>query len=598
LVAVSATASIGTLVACETAKGIHARHMKGQPRMPPAIRRIQQALGIETEVAKATSGLVGVGAAGTLTHSLGSAASQEWQLLNAISDYRQNPGHLAGRVASGLRLLPADSDSVTTMAKELRAHQKTLIAYPKDAVALNFINGSKNELMKTYSNFVWGSAMPETENAVRDAVGWVWKWGKSLTNLIEPVVFIGSTLHKISNFYRDGFRPDRARLYLYCNDPENDVNKALLKDLQLAGDVLPILYQNNRGAKLATWEAQPRPPIKEWMAKLTDSEEGTQKHVKEWTRWFDGKEDWDALSTDELVKGAQTISELKVPIHTMDKTLRQKFYMNTAEMKNNLRILQESWKVWSDTWETMYKQATNGRGVDRPVNWAATTDAQMSGVNSKSLTPNWYRLYLVFKYQYEYITGGINPSRAEGAPEHLFDARASARNRPSFVAMIGDIQTFAEKTKLLVSGDRTGQVNLYGFTRDDARGRPSDTSNLHAMFDRYYPGLAARSIERQQRKAAAERRRRAEAEAAARAAGQPPPQQLPDVANHDVYLDQDEQDRLIADMNHANPGPQPDLGNGPLVEDDDGNLPAIGPVPIAQTPVVDEVYARLRALRL
>ena len=73
-------------MACETVKGIHERHMKGQPRMPPAIRRIQQALGIETEVAKATSGIVGVSAAGTLTTSLGSAASQEWKLLNAVSD--------------------------------------------------------------------------------------------------------------------------------------------------------------------------------------------------------------------------------------------------------------------------------------------------------------------------------------------------------------------------------------------------------------------------------------------------------------------------------------------------------------------------------
>ena len=117
------------------------------------------------------------------------------------------------------------------------------------------------------------------------------------------------------------------------------------------------------------------------------------------------------------------------------------------------------------------------------------------------------------------------------------------------------------------------------------------------MFDRYYPGLAARLARRQTEKAAAERRRRAEAEAAARAAGQPQ-QQPPNVQDHEVHLDPDEQNQLIADMNHGNPGPQPDLGDGPLVEDADGNLPAIGPAPIAQSPVVDEVYARLRVLRL
>ena len=577
LVAVSAVGSIGTLVVCETAKGIHARHMKGQPRMPPAIRRIQQVLAIEVEVAKATSGLVGIGAAGTLTHSLGSAASKEWRLLDETLKFQVNPQTWQGQGRNIVRGVEAGSDKILELASEARKHIMVMDRDKTNKAAKNFFD-TRHDLIKHYAQSAWSSvALSESENMVRDAVGWVWKWGKSLTNLIEPVVFIGSTVHKISNFYRDGFRPDRARLYLYCNDPENDVNKALLNDLQLARDVLPILYQNNRGDKLATWKPEPRPLIKVWMDKLTDPKEETQKNIKEWTGWFEGKEDWDALSTDELVNGAQTISDLKVPIHTMDKTIRQKFYMNTAEMKDNLRILQDSWKVWSDTWKKMEKQATNGKGVDRPVNWAATTNEHMSGVNSKSLSPNWYRLYMVFKYQYRYITGGINPSRAEGAPEHLFDARASARNRPSFVAMIGDIQTFAEKTKELVSeGDKTGQVNLYGFTRDD-------TSNLHAMFDRYYPGLAARFEDRQRTKAAAERRRRAEAE------------------DHEVHLDPDEQDQLIAGMNHGNPGPQPDLGDGPLVEDADGNLPPIQPgglAPIAQSPVVDEVYARLRVLRL
>ena len=597
LVAVSAPVSIGALVTCETIKGIHERHMKGQPRMPPAIRRIQQALGIEAEVAKATYGLVGVSAAGTLTHSLGSAASQEWRLLDETLKFQVSPQTWQGQGINLVRGVEAGSDKILKLASEARMYRMALDRDTTNMAANGFFK-SRHNLIKHYSQSAWSSvALSESENAIRDAVGWVWKWQKVLTNLIEPVVFIGSTLHKISNFYRDGFRPDRARLYLYCNDPENDVNKALLNDLQLARDVLPILYQDNRGDKLATWEPEPRPSIKVWMDKLTDPEEETQKRVKEWTNWFDGKEDWDALSTDELVKGAQTISDLKVPIHTMDKTIRQKFYMNTAEMKDNMRILRDSWKVWNDTWKKMYNQATNGRGVDRPVNWLAETNEHMRGANSKSLTPNWYRLYMVFKYQHRYITGGINPSRAEGAPEHLFDARASARNRPSFVGMIGDIQTFAEKAEKLVSkGDKTHQVNLDGFTSDD-RNRPSDTTNLHRMFDRYYPGLAARLARRQTEKAAAEQQRRAEAEAAARAAGQPQ-QQPPNVQDHEVHLDPDEQNQLIADMNHGNPGPQPDLGDGPLVEDADGNLPPIGPAPIAQSPVVDEVYARLRVLRL
>ena len=590
--AITAPAYMTALVGCETLRGIHKRQRRGESLLPPAIQRVKNTLSIEDANAKWLLELVGTLGGGTLTYSLGNAARQEWKLLQAILQFQNHPGGwqegiswLVGGYATG-------RDSIADLAQKARKMSQRLALNPADQGARAWFD-AKNALIERLSNSSWDLIGGEW---VRDGVDYVWRRGGMAIDLVGPVLLVGSTAYKAVSFVRDGYRPDRARLYLYCNDPENDVQKPMLENMQLAREVLPILYDKYRGDKMATWEPLPYPTIKAWMPKLTDTTKPTQEMTSKWRGWYAEQVNWDDKSTDEIINAAKNVHLWKKPIVQTARILKQKFVL-TAPMWEAMKTLRDNWTDWSKTWRIINGYARRNAGL-RPVNWlAGDTPNDRTAVNEQDLSRLWFKLYSVLKYQHAYIIGGIDPSRIRGGPEKKFDARATAANRPSFVTMIDEIQRLAGAAKRqseLPHNAERSSVKLEEF--DDPT-----TRDLETLFEKYYPGFAdlAKEEAKEKKKKKKEQEAR-EAQEAAAAAGQPPPQPAQQPAP-DPPLNENDIEGLFQRLNVPNPGLQPDEGDGPIDEGVFAPLVADGPGapgPLVQASVVDEVYARVSALRL
>ena len=587
------------LVGCETVRGIYKRSLRSESLVPPVIQRVRNALSIEDVNSKWLLGLAASGGGGlTYIYSLGNAASTEWKLLQAVLQHQNHPGGVLEYVSWAVGGLATDPDSVVFFAQKSREMAQRLALNPTDQRALDFLD-TKNELIKRLSQSSWD--LPGGE-WVRNAVDYVWKRGRMAVNVAGPVVLIGSTVYKAVSFVRDGYRPDRARLYLYCNDPENTVQKPMLEKQQLAREVLPILYGdekdkeaagNNgyRGDKKATWEPLQDLTIKKWMPQLTDATKETQTMTTEWKEWYAEQMDWDDKSTDEVINAAKKVHLWKGPIVRMNQILTQKFVL-TDPMWKGMETLKENWAEWSETLEIIDKYARQNSGL-RSVNWlAGDTEDDRTVVNEQDLSRMWFKLYSVLTYQHAYIIGGIDPSTPRAGPEKKFDARATAGNRPSFVTMIDEIKSIAgaakRQSEIQHSAERAS-VKLRAF--DGPR-----TLKLEQLFDKYYPrfaGLAhADATKKKKEKEKMEEKARKKAEAD----GQPPAQQpapTPPLEANDI------QD-LLRRLDVPNPGAQPDAGDGPINEvfaplvADGPGAAGVG----SQASVVDEVYARVSALRL
>tara|TARA_B110000114_G_scaffold95533_2_gene100766 strand:+ start:5179 stop:7998 length:2820 start_codon:yes stop_codon:yes gene_type:complete len=555
---------------CETLKGIHNRYHRGQSLWPPAIQRIKRALSVEDDSAKWLLPIMGTTILPIATHWFFSAKS-EYMLLKALQGQMNNAGW-------GSRAVPLGD--IVAKAREIRGAYRKIRDTPS-----SFLSGQLGYLGTLVKEFADSSFASELMGGewVRDFIDILWQDLRVGVNLAGPVLLAMSTIYKAVSFVRDGYRPDRARLYLYCNDPENEVQKSMLENQELAREVLPILYGDGgdryRGDKYATWEPLPHTTIKAWMPKLTDPTKPTQKMTSQWKKWFAEQVDWNDKSTDEIINAAKGVHLWKEPIVEMERILRQKF-MLTDPMREGMKTLRDNWTEWSKTWKAIREYAHNNQGL-RSVNWLAgeTTANDLSGL--------WFKLYSVLKYQHAYIIGGINPSRIREVPEKKFDARATAANRPSFVTMIDEIQSLADASKNqseLPHNAERRNIKLDKF--DDAL-----TDKLETLFEKYYPGFADLA----KKKATDKKKKKDEREAAA-AVGQTPPQPpepTPPLNAADIQW-------LLEQLNVPNPGQQPDTGDGPI-----DNLLGLGPlqaVPMGgvgvQASVVDEVYARVSALRL
>jgi hypothetical protein len=572
-------------VGCETLRGIRKRSLRGESLVPPTIQRIRNALTPEDDNSKWLLGVAGT-LGGSLTYSLGNAASTEWKLLHAILRHQRQDALGVSWIFGGYA---TDPDTVVSIAQEAREMAQRFALNPADRAAGAFLD-TKDTFIKKFAQSSWDLIGGEW---VRDGVDYAWKRGNMIVDLAGPLVLIGSTVYKAVSFMRDGYRPDRARLYLYCNDPENAVQKPLLEKQELAREVLPILYGdkkdaeaagNNgyRGDKEATWQPLPYPTIKEWMPELTDATKETQKMTTEWKGWYANQLDWDDKSTDEVINKAKQVHLWKEPIVRMDRILTQKFVL-TDPMLEGMKTLKENWAEWSETWEIIDRCAHTEAGL-RSVNWLA------GPVND--LSRMWFKLYSVLAYQHAYITGGIDPSTPRGGPEKKFDARATVGNRPSFVTMIDEIKSIAgaakRQSELQHSAERAS-VKLRTF--DGPR-----TLKLEQLFDKYYPGFADLALAEATKKKKKKEKREEDARRAAEAAGQP----LQQPRAPTPPLEADDIQEFLRQLNVPNPGAQPDAGDGPII--DDFPLGPLQPVPMAgvgsQASVVDEVYARVSALRL
>ena len=440
---------------------------------------------------------------------------------------------------------------------------------------------------------------PDLAQRVRNVVDWVYVNVESgaITRYTSPLLLVGDACHGAWRFNSDNIRPDRARIYLYLNDAEKVSNEQMIERTELAMAVLPVLYANERGAKTATWDdVNPNQSIKQW---ITDQKpEEMLADTTAWKNWYVDQVNWYNKTNVEVIDFAKRLAQMRGPIIAMDEILQYRFKLSPA-MLPPMRVLKDSWtSKWLQTWSTMreYAQEDNGTGV-RDVNWLGEKKEEMKGKYAGSLSRQWFKLYKVLEYQHAYITGGINPSITEAAEDKFFSARATERNRPSFVTMVEEMNELGDAAR------NQADIKVYKLT-----GRSSialaafnqvQTAKVEELFDKYYIGWSAaaqkEAIERL--KAARDRQKREEARRIAAEAGRPL-DQLPQIPQGpDVVLDQNDLQGLFNNLPGAvpNPAAQPD-------DVDDFPLGPLQPVPPAgvgsQASVVDEVYARVSALRL
>lgn len=591
----------GSIVVAHTARGILKRQKRNQGLTPPVLQSLLDAL--KKLQPRNLQNITGVGIVPWLWSATGGVAVDI--AVEAYYHYRLL-GHV-GAVYGAARAVEeaGRARQAANLIERLARNQVRLRAIATNvATAEQFFSQegldwrARGEAGTRTTSML--NQFPELANRVRNVVDWMYSNVESgaITRYASPLLLVGDACQGAWKFNSDNIRPDRARIYLYLNDAEKASNKQMIERTELAMAVLPILYANARGAKTATWDQQiPQRSIEQWITAQNPEEK--LANAAAWKNWYVDEIEWYGKTNAEVIDFAKRLATMRGPIIAIDDILQHRFKLSPA-MLSPMRMLKDSWtSKWRPTWITMhtYAQEDNGTGV-RDVYWLAENKEEMKGRYAGSLSRLWFKLYKVIEYQHAYITGGINPSITEAAEDKSFGARATERNRPSFVTMINEMNALGDAalkqadTKVYKLTGRSS-IKLEAFNR-------AHTAKVEELFDKYYVGWsAAAEVEANKRRAAAMKRERREEERRLAAEAGRPLDQLPQIPQGpDIVLDQDAVQGLLNNLPGAapNPAPQPDdaddlLGLGPLQ-----------PVPMGgvgvQASVVDEVYARVSALRL
>ena len=589
----------GSIVVAHTARGILKRRKRNQGLTPPALQSLLDAL------KKMQPGNFQNATVGDILPWVWRGGLSGLALDVALEAYHHH--NLLGFLGAGPRFGRAGAVAAAAKARE---YIHTLAAGPEaDMIerskAIGFFRhvDRRAQAEATTRTTSALNQVPSLAERVRNTVDWVYSNVESgaITRYASPLLLIGDACHGAWKFNSDNIRPDRARIYLYLNDAEKASNKQMIERTELAMAVLPILYANARGAKTATWDQQiPKRSIEKW---ITDQKpEEMLADAAAWKNWYVDEIEWYGKTNVEIIDFAKRLAKMRGPIRAMDEILQSRFKLSPA-MLPPMGVLKDSWtSKWLPTWSTMhaYAQEDNGTGV-RDVHWLAENKDEMKGTYAGSLSRRWFKLYKVLEYQHAYIIGGINPSITEAAEDKFFGARATERNRPSFVTMIEEMNELGDSalnqadTKVYKLAGRSS-ITLAAFDR-------VHTAKVEELFDKYYVGWSA-AAEREANarrgaavEAAARREEREEERRRAAEAGRPLYQlpQLPQGPGE--VLDQNDLQGLFNNLPGAapNPAPQPD-------DADDFPAGPLQPVPQGgagvQASVVDEVYARVSALRL
>ena len=194
---------------------------------------------------------------------------------------------------------------------------------------------------------------------VRPVVDLLFQIGQKIPLPVAWIAMITKDVYKLYTLHRDQVRPDRARIWLYENDPEDPAvggSKALREDmktmffaakkmlgegdeylrgLQVAPDswfaapaqghpnyvllgTLPAWYETP-AAHAATIVARPDPLKRrhEWVSK---QKEMFEKADKQWTSVFDGKRNWAKANLAKLIEYATRVKDAKNVIKYIDNT--------------------------------------------------------------------------------------------------------------------------------------------------------------------------------------------------------------------------------------------------------------------------------------
>lgn len=538
--------AVAMLVLSNTVKGVLNRLKRKEPVSPPALRKLFKFVKENKEYALA-SAVLGMVPTGGLVSGWVLEAFHEYELLGLLYRSYNQPGILGtnlGRTVNSPRevveIATRVREAARTVADEIGRMGEVTVTAP---AALELEGGRAAQLATP------GWTRSIGADSIRDAVDAVWSGSLDwLGNLAGGLLIAGSTVCKIVSFETDCFRPDRARLYLYMNDPENDGPKHMMEEQAWALPALSILYEGNenrRGDQRAPRTNIDNPKsVKEW---LPAKRKEALKSAKDWKDWYTTRQTgWHKKSPRMIIRNAKNVATWVKPIREMSEDFTDPFRI-VPIMRTGMTALKANWEAWKVMWTTM-KDMHSGRSgnISRLVDCTSTDDVT---VTAENITKSWYMLYKVLEYQHAYVTGGRNPSYTTDV---YFDAWAHNLSTPRHTDMLTEIVYVFPKAKAqseLPFGGRR-QILLEKF--DSLH----DSAELNRIFERYYP--AAQNLD----------------------------WTIP-------LRTQTELDELVKRVTNLAGAQGDQLGMGPIVADG----PGAGGAGV-QASVVDEVYARVSALRL
>jgi hypothetical protein len=536
--------TVGSLVLTNTVKGVLNRIKHKNPISPPALRKLFKFVKESGDLAIWTSIAGTLGCAG-IVPGLVHEAFKEYELLGLLY-IAQNAGN--GIWGTGwLAPPPTTPADVARIASNVREAVQTATLQlgtasqivSADTVLLNYNAGTGTPTRITATTEGWTRHFGS--DWIRYMVDKVWS---GALNSAGPLLIAGSTVWKIVSFEVDSFRPDRARLYLYTHDPANPQIKNMMEQQAWALPALSILYEdvregvNEDDKNRRGAQIVPRTIIDNPQPVkkwLPVKSNEALKNAKDWKNWYDGQTDWYNKPTSTIIRNAKKIATWSTSIRDMNMDLTDQEQFNIVSiMQTHMKALKADWEEWKKMWTAMEEHSGRSGGDTWRVDWFLTTP----NVDSENISKSWYMLFKVLEYQYKYVTGGRNPAYRNGV---YFDTWAHNLNTPMLTRILEEMHDVFPKAKqqsALPNGGRT-QFILANF-------RGTDSDKLQRLFEQYYP--AARNITPPM-----------------------PPNTL------------EEWDEKVAQGD--------DIGLGPL------QAVPMGGVGV-QASVVDEVYARVSALRL
>ena len=406
---------------------------------------------------------------------------------------------------------------------------------------------------------------------LRTFVNLLWRSGNTIADTASNVTFGALPLVQLINFYRNNYRPDRARAFLHdhnTSDPGSAAQQRLA-DHATALEGLRRIYINGRSTILAAWNAggggiTVQAWLEETQKEFLEAKEKWEtifQDINEDDNWYENAESW------ELQDTANDLAELVVSVEDERTALLNRLNCTDAVIAQ-LNVLNQHWYDpgamladaptiangvnWLTAWRKLdhkFDSVDGNNAGPRVVAWNHT----ITNVNFQTeVHENWYMLYRVLDKQQAYMRGRPNTR----APPNHQDSHNTICLAADLVRYISDMRrSFTMAIDVAGKDDEGTRLALPTGDQDDA-------DAIENMFRAYFPNERP---------------------------APPPPPGGDDGGDdggggRDVHLNDDEFDDLLAGF-----GQVPAQGGGGA--DDGAGV-------VAGASVVDEVFARLHLLRL
>ena len=313
-----------------------------------------------------------------------------------------------------------------------------------------------------------------TSSYARAAVEQLWDSGEKIGKAFDATKTIFAVVMQAINFYRHEYRPDRARLFLLENDPEEPATQQKLQKHTVALTVFRRLYINDRGSKMCSASgftqreyANNDRTLQEW---LQDEEEGRLDVVQnkriegftertaEWRAFFrQSKVNWNNLTTERLVEAAVQLILIVDQLELRDSIFQNRFNL-TDPLLDDLKILEKHWydpaagfttppKItdandWFKALE-VFNKAAFYEGAPRNIAWDAQTPA---GVHrTREVSGQWHMVHEVLLAWKDFLSGDTNQGHANGQYQLLAAGNDTIPAAGFLSAQIQTVQAYFDR---------------------------------------------------------------------------------------------------------------------------------------------------------